>query len=182
MSLAPLLEHPTLPDLAAAALRVGDPAPDAELYLGGRPTRLHRWSDDAWAVLFLLPEGDALDRAAELRRLGALLPDFRARFVKLLGIAARPWSVPGEAPMPFAVAVDPEGELAQRYGLTAAARSVAVIDPEHRVRLALGYPPQRERDFADVLRLITALQQADARRRAGRTDWRALQGATLGAW
>lgn len=180
MSLAHLLEPSLPPDLPAAALRVGDSAPDVELRLGGRQTRLHRWTDDAWVALFTLGADDALDRAAEMRRLAALMPGFRARLVKLLGVAVRPW--PGEAPTPLAVAFDPDGELMHRYGLAANERSVAVIDPEHRVRLLLGYPPRRERDFAEVLRLITALQRADARSRADSSDWRLRQAATFGTW
>lgn len=180
MSLAHLLEPANLPAPSAAALRVGDSAPDIELRLGGRQTRLHRWTDDAWVLLFTLDVSDALDRAAEMRRLAGLLPDFRARFVKLLGVAAQPWPV--DEPMPIAVAFDPDGELTHRYDLAAAARGVAVIDPQHRVRLLLGYPPRRQRDFAEVLRLITALQRADARSRADNSDWRGRQAATLGTW
>jgi len=181
MSLAHLLERPIRPE-PAAALRVGDHAPDVELRLGTQQSRLYRWIDDGWAVLFTLRDGDALDRAAEMRRLAPLVPDFRARFVKLLGIVTQPVPGLGEEPLPFAVSFDQDGEIARRYGLTTAARNVAVIDPERRLRLLLGYPPRRERDFADVLRLITALQQADARERAGRSDWRALQATTFGAW
>ncbi|WP_119418262.1 redoxin domain-containing protein [Desertibaculum subflavum] len=180
MSLTHILDPVALTNLPPAALRVGDHAPDADLRFDGQRTRLHRWSDDAWVALFALGAGDALDRAAETRRLAALLPEFRARFVKLLGVAMRAW--PGEASAPFAVAFDPDGEMMRGYGLTPSAQSVAVIDPEHRVRLLLGYPPRRERDFGEVLRLIAGLQRADARSRADRSDWRLRQAATLGSW
>jgi alkyl hydroperoxide reductase subunit AhpC len=177
MSLVHFLDYPTLPQ---PLLRVGDYAPDVELQLGPTRTRLHRWGDGAWVVLFTLHDGDPLDRAAEARRLAALLPDFRARFVKLLGVATSPAGIEDNLPLP--VADDRDGEVTSRYRLNPAARSAAVIDPEYRVRLLLGYPPRRERDFAEVLRLITALQQVDARERADRSNWRTLQAATLGAW
>lgn len=180
MSRADLLDRPASP-VPPAALRVGDHAPDLDLHLDRQHSRLHRWAGDSWAVLFTLHTGDALDRAVELRRLAPLLPEFRTRCVKLLGIAS-PLPDSGDGPHPFAVAFDCDGEIAQRYGLASVARSVAAIDPERRLRLLLSYPSRRERDFADVLRLIAALQQADARERAGRTDWRARPSATLGAW
>ena len=183
MSFAQILEHPALraAEFSAASLRVGDYAPDVDIQIGARPGRLYRWTDDAWTVLFRLPDGDALDNAAELRRLARFLPDFRGRFIKLLGIASADAS--GDEPLPFAVTQDSDGDVARRYGLAgAAARDVVVIDPEHRLRLLLAYPRGRERDFGDVLRLITALQQADARERASHTDWRALHSATFGAW
>jgi len=185
MSVVPLLDMPPSPaPLAPSAgvLSVGDHAPDVELRLGPHRGSLHRWADDAWVVVFALHDGDALERAAELRRLAALLPDFRARCVKLLGIASPAALDPDDNAPSIPVSFDHDGETARRYGLTAAARNVAVIDPAHRLRLLLGYPPRRPRDFADVLRLITALQQADARGRAGRSDWRAVQAATFGAW
>lgn len=184
MPLAQLLERPTALPITEPSirLRVGDQAPDAELRFGSRPTRLYRWIDDAWTMLFRLPDGDALEGAAELHRLTRAVPDFRARFVKLLGIAPS-HAAPGEESLAFAVAADPHGEVAERYGLIgSAARNLVVIDPEHRLRLLLAYPRGRERDFADVLRLIMALQQADARERAGRSNWRSHQAATLGAW
>ena len=182
MSLAHLLDRPHHSEAPATVLRVGDHAPDIELRLGAQRSRLYRWTDESWTVLFTLHDGDALDGTAEMRRLAPLVPDFRSRFIKLLGIAARPLLELGEEPLPFPVSLDNDGEITRRYGLAASARNIAVIDPEHRVRLQLGYPPRRERDFADVLRLITALQQADARERAGRSDWRALQATTFGAW
>lgn len=183
MSFAQILAHPAhlAIEPPAAPLRVGDYAPDVALTTSARSTRLYRWTDDAWTVLFRLPEGDALDNAAELRRLARFLPDFRGRFIKLLGIASA--EATGEEPLPFAVTRDSDGDVARRYGLAGAAtRDVVVLDPEHRLRLLLAYPRGRERDFGDVLRLITALQQADARERASHIDWRALQSSTFGAW
>ncbi len=171
------------PPLASAALRIGDHAPDGEIEIARGRIRLYRWLDDSWAVLFAIPAAHTLEGAAELRRAARFLPDLRSRCVKLLGIAVHRDAGGPDNLLPFDVAADADGRLLERYGLTGdRSRSVVVLDPERRVRLVLGYPAIRERDFGDVLRLIAALQQADARERAGRVDWRALQMDTTGAW
>ncbi|MDZ7630269.1 MAG: hypothetical protein U5K74_02630 [Gemmatimonadaceae bacterium] len=54
---------------------------------------------------------------------------------------------------------------------TQAVRSVFIIDPNKKIRLTLTYPMNVGRNFLEILRVIDALQLADAERVATPADW-----------
>jgi len=56
-------------------------------------------------------------------------------------------------------------------GDTSTVRSVFVIDPANKVRLTLTYPKSVGRNFAEVLRVIDALQVTDAAPVSTPVDW-----------
>src|SRR3546814_9400972 len=54
---------------------------------------------------------------------------------------------------------------------TAAVRSVFIIDPDKKIRLTMTYPMSVGRNFAEILRVIDALQTSDKFRIATPADW-----------
>ena len=50
-------------------------------------------------------------------------------------------------------------------------RSVFIIDPTKRIRLTMTYPMNLGRNFAEILRVIDALQTSDKFRVATPADW-----------
>jgi peroxiredoxin (alkyl hydroperoxide reductase subunit C) len=69
-------------------------------------------------------------------------------------------------------------EVAKKYGMiqgesnTKAVRAVFIIDPEGTIRTVIYYPLSLGRNFDELLRVVMALQTADAFQIATPADWR----------
>jgi len=81
-------------------------------------------------------------------------------------------------PVTFPIAEDPNRWIAGLYGMVdptserhRMVRSVFVIDPDDRVRMMLAYPACTGRNFAELLRVIDALQIADGQDVATPEGW-----------
>lgn len=73
---------------------------------------------------------------------------------------------------------DPDRTVARLYDMIhdhestkAAVRSVFIIDPKRTIRLTMTYPMNVGRNFAEILRVIDALQTDDAHGVATPADW-----------
>jgi alkyl hydroperoxide reductase subunit AhpC len=51
-------------------------------------------------------------------------------------------------------------------------RSVYIIDPAHKVRLIITYPPSTGRNFQEILRVIDSLQLTDQYKVATPVNWK----------
>ena len=117
------------------------------------------------------------------------MPEFEKRHTAVLGVSVDPvdshyrWLTRIEhssgTPVTFPIAEDPNRWIAGLYGMVdpssagrRTVRSVFVIDPDDRVRMTLAYPACTGRNFAELLRVIDALQVADARNVATPEGWR----------
>ena len=79
----------------------------------------------------------------------------------------------------FPIVADKDHKVAELYDMihpnastTAAVRSVFIIDPSKKIRLTMTYPMNVGRNFDEILRVIDALQLADAKTVATPADWR----------
>lgn len=79
----------------------------------------------------------------------------------------------------FPVIADLDMEIAKAYGMlhaassnTAAVRSVFFIDPKRTLRAMIYYPMNVGRNFDEIVRVVDALQTADANGVACPADWR----------
>jgi peroxiredoxin (alkyl hydroperoxide reductase subunit C) len=78
----------------------------------------------------------------------------------------------------FPILADADLSIARMYDMihpqqseTAAVRSVFIIDPDKKIRLTMTYPMSVGRNFAEILRVIDALQTGDKFRIATPADW-----------
>ncbi len=78
----------------------------------------------------------------------------------------------------FPIVADPDRKIAKLYDMihpgqstTEAVRSVFIIDPKQKLRLTMTYPMNVGRNFDEILRVIDALQLADAKKIATPADW-----------
>lgn len=78
----------------------------------------------------------------------------------------------------FPIVADKDRKVAALYDMihpgqseTAAVRSVFIIDPAKRIRLTMTYPMNVGRNFAEILRVIDALQLCDKFSIATPADW-----------
>ena len=78
----------------------------------------------------------------------------------------------------FPLIADLKMEVAKKYGMvqpeasdTKAVRAVFIIDPESKIRALVYYPLSNGRNFAEIKRLVIAMQTSDAHGVATPADW-----------
>lgn len=148
----------------------------------------HAWIGGAWVFFFSHPGDFTPVCTTEIGRTAQLAKDFARRNVKPLGLSTDgveehlKWIADVDdtqhTSVTFPIIADPDGAVAALYDMihegqssTQAVRSVFIIDPERRIRLTLTYPMNVGRNFHEILRVIDALQLADARQIATPADW-----------
>jgi alkyl hydroperoxide reductase subunit AhpC len=157
------------------ALQLGDTAPDFEVDTTKGRIRFHDWIGDGWAVLFSHPKDFTPVCTTELGSVEKLLPEFRRRNVKVIGLSVdsvadhERWSqdiedVQGARPS-YPLIGDPDRRIADLYGMihpkaldTLTVRSVFVIGPDKKIKLMITYPASTGRNFDELLRVIDSLQ------------------------
>ena len=170
------------------SVRLGDIAPDFTAETTEGTINFHEWKDGQWAVLFSHPADFTPVCTTELGRTAALQGEFDKRNVKVIAVSVDPvqshrdW-VPdindvGGTDLRFPIIADESREVAGLYdmihpgeGDTSTVRSVFIIDPANKVRLTLTYPKSVGRNFAEILRVIDALQLTDASPVSTPADW-----------
>lgn len=169
-------------------LRIGDTAPDFTTETSTGPIRFHDWIGDSWAYFFSHPADFTPVCTTEMGRTAQLAAEFAARNCKPLGLSTDTaaehvkWIADvndtQNTDLKFPIVADPDRTVANLYGMihpavntTEAVRTVFIIDPARKIRLMMTYPMNVGRNFAEILRVIDALQLADAKRIATPADW-----------
>jgi alkyl hydroperoxide reductase subunit AhpC len=175
--------------LIAASPRLGDTAPDFEADTTQGKIHFHDWIGDSWAILFSHPKDFTPVCTTELGYVGKLLPEFKKRNVKVIGLSVDPvdshsgWVKDIEetqsTKVDYPIIADPERKVAGLYGMMHPAhdevftvRTVFVIDPKKKVRLMITYPQTCGRNFDEILRVIDSLQLTDKHSVATPVNWK----------
>ena len=171
------------------ALRLGDVAPDFDADTTHGPIRFWEWKGDAWAVLFTHPRDFTPVCTTELGAVARLAPEFARRNVKVIGLSVdsvadhERWEADIAATqrtrLHFPLIGDPQRRVARLYDTihpgaseTTTVRAVFVITPDNRIALTFTYPASTGRNFAELLRVIDALQLTARHAVATPADWR----------
>ena len=170
------------------SLRIGDTAPDFTTDSTTGKLSFHDWIGTDWAFFFSHPADFTPVCTTEVGRTAQLAEQFAARGVKPIGLST---DTVGEhmkwiedvndtqhTTLRFPIVADPDLSIAKLYDMihpnesvTAAVRSVFIIDPDKKIRLTMTYPMNVGRNFDEVLRVIDALQTADQFKIATPADW-----------
>lgn len=170
-------------------LYLGDTIPDFEQDTSIGPIRFHEWAGDAWVILFSHPADFTPVCTTELGLTGRLQAEFDRRNVKAIALSVddaashRAWIEDIEATqhtvVGFPIIADQDGKVAALYQMihpgesaTVTVRTVFIIDPAKKLRLTLTYPLNVGRNFDEILRVIDALQLADAHTVATPGNWK----------
>lgn len=170
------------------ALHIGDTAPDFTVDTQHGSLSFHEWAGDSWVFFFSHPADFTPVCTTEMGRTAQLAKDFEARNTKPLGLSTdsadehRAWiadvNETQSTDLRFPILADTDLSIARAYDMlhpeqseTAAVRSVFIIDPKKRIRLTMTYPMSVGRNFAEILRVIDALQLSDRLRIATPADW-----------
>lgn len=170
-------------------LHIGDTAPNFTIDTTKGEMNFHAWAKDSWVFLFSHPADFTPVCTTEMGRTANLGSEFRKRDVKPLGLSTDTvkehlkWiddvNETQKADLQFPIIADAQLKVSRLFDMihpeesqTEAVRSVFIIDPEMKIRLMLTYPMNVGRNFDEILRVIDALQLADARRIATPADWK----------
>jgi peroxiredoxin (alkyl hydroperoxide reductase subunit C) len=169
-------------------LRIGDIAPNFEVDTTEGKISFHDWAKGSWVFFFSHPADYTPVCTTEMGRTAQLAEQFAARGVKPLGLSTdtveehKGWmndvNETQNTQVKFPIVADKDKKVAELYemihpgeSVTAAVRSVFIIDPNHKIRLTMTYPMSVGRNFAEILRVIDALQTGDKHGVATPADW-----------
>ena len=169
-------------------LRIGDTAPNFEIETTQGKIDFHDWAKGSWVFFFSHPADYTPVCTTEMGRTAQLAPEFEKRNVKPLGLstdtvdAHKGWindvNDTQNTLLEFPIVADQERKVAELYDMihpgesqTATVRSVFIIDPDQKIRLTMTYPMTVGRNFAEILRVIDALQTTDSQEVACPADW-----------
>lgn len=171
------------------SLHIGDIAPDFSIDSSKGPISFHQWAGNSWVFFFSHPADFTPVCTTEMGRTAQLAGEFAKRNTKPLGLSTDTaaehlkWiddvNATQHTNVEFPIVADAGLTVARLYDMihpaqstTEAVRSVFIIDPTKKIRLTLTYPMNVGRNFDEILRVIDALQLADARKVATPADWR----------
>ena len=170
------------------SLHLGDTAPDFTADTTDGPISFHDWKKGSWAVFFSHPADFTPVCTTELGRTAALKDEFQQRDTKAIALSVdsvddhKRWAPDigevGGTDLNFPIVADPDRKVAELYdmihpgeGDTSTVRSVFIVDPADKIRLTLTYPKSVGRNFAEIVRVIDALQATDANPIATPANW-----------
>lgn len=180
------------------SLRINDTAPDFTAETTQGTIHFHDWIGDGWAVLFSHPKNFTPVCTTELGSAAKYAPDFEKRGVKIIGISVDPvashdkWKADIKTAtgqdVNYPLIGDKDLKVAKLYDMlpadagdssegrtpadNATVRSVYVIGPDKRIKLALTYPMTTGRNFAEILRAIDSIQLTAKHKVATPSDWK----------
>lgn len=169
--------------------RIGDKAPDFEANTTHGVLRFSDFAKDHWVILFSHPADFTPVCTTELTEFARNKEWFAARRTKLMGESID--SIHSHVAwvqnvrektgvyMDFPIIADIDMKVAKLYGMlhentsnTAAVRAVFFIDPKGIIRLIMYYPLNVGRNMDEIMRVLEALQTADAHSCAIPVNWR----------
>ncbi len=179
-------------------LRINDTAPDFTADTTHGKINFHEWIGDGWAVLFSHPKNFTPVCTTELGSAAKFAPDFAKRGVKIIGISVDPveshdkWKADIKTAtgqdVTYPLIGDRDLKVAKLYDMlpadagdssegrtpadNATVRSVYVIGPDKKIKLALTYPMTTGRNFAEILRAIDSIQLTAKHKVATPADWK----------
>ncbi len=117
-------------------------------------------------------------KALNTELIGLSVDSLYAHIAWLRKIQELEWNGMKNVEVKFPLIEDIKMEVASKYGMiqpnqstTQAVRAVFIIDPEAKIRTILYYPLSTGRNFPELVRIIKALQKADADNVATPANW-----------
>ena len=175
-------ETPTMP-------LIGDIAPEFHAQTTNGPIHFPNDYAGKWIIFFSHPSDFTPVCTTEFIRFQELLRQFNEMNADLvaLSVGAIPshlgWiyaisKMTNGTQITFPVIADLDTSVARKYGMihnasssTHAVRAVFIIDPRGIIRAILYYPAVLGRNFTEIMRIVIALQTADAFKVAIPADW-----------
>jgi len=159
-------------------LELNGPAPDFEANTTQGVVRLSEWQKDKWVILFSHPADFTPVCTTEFVEFARQYDEFEKKNTALIGCSIdsiyshiawiRNIEQNFDVKIRFPVIPDLDQKVARLYGMvhtpsavTATVRCVFFIDPKRTLRAMIYYPLNVGRNFAEIMRVLDALQTVD---------------------
>lgn len=178
-------------------LTINSTAPDFVADTTEGEISFYDWMGEGWCVFFSHPKDFTPVCTTELGVMAGLMGEFSKRDCKVIGISVDPveshmqWKQDIEEvmgkPVSYPLIGDPQLKIAKLFGMlpadegdmsegrtaadNATVRSVFIIGPDKKVKLAITYPMTTGRNFAEIIRVLDSLQLTAERKVATPADW-----------
>jgi alkyl hydroperoxide reductase subunit AhpC len=169
-------------------LHIGSVAPDFEQDTSTGRIKFHEWAGKSWVVFFSHPADFTPVCTTELGYVAKIKPELDKRNVKAIALSVDPvdshlkWISDIEdtqgVKLNYPIVADADFSVSKLYDMVhpevdakITVRSVYFIDPNHKIRAIITYPPSAGRNFAEVLRVIDSLQLTDHHSVATPANW-----------
>ena len=177
-------------------VRINDVVPDLEVETDTGRFSLHQWIGDSWAILFSHPKDFTPVCTTEFSAVAKLEDAWKARNTKVLGVSVdsiddhKKWkqdiAAYGNHNPSFPIISDVDLVVSKAFDMlpgdaylpdgrtpndTATVRSVFIIGPDKQLKLSMPYPMTVDRNFAEVIRALDALQLSASEGVATPADW-----------
>lgn len=178
------------------SLRINDVAPDFTAQTTAGEINFHNWIGDNYAIIFSHPKDFTPVCTTEFGAVSRLVPEFAKRNTKVIGVSVdnvedhekwkRDIEAFGGAPADFPIIDDTSLQVSKLYNMlpaeaylpdgrtpadSATVRTVFIIGPDKKIRLTLSYPMSVGRNFAEIIRVLDAIQLTDGQPLATPADW-----------
>ena len=175
-------------DSATAKLELNAPVPDFEAQTTDGQIRLSDWEKGKWIILFSHPADFTPVCTTELMAFATQQDEFKRKNVALLGCSVdsvyshiawmRNIQEKFGVTIKFPIIADLDQKISRLYCMiheqssnTSTVRCVFFIDPQRVLRAMIYYPMNVGRNFTEIMRVIDALQTADANKVACPANW-----------
>jgi peroxiredoxin (alkyl hydroperoxide reductase subunit C) len=172
-----------------ARLELNAPVPDFEAQTTKGAIRLSNWAKDKWVILFSHPADFTPVCTTEFVEFAKRESEFDRKGVALLGCSVdsvyshiawtRNIQEKFGVKINFPVIADLDEKVSRLYGMihehssnTSTVRCVFFIDPKRILRAMIYYPMNVGRNFDEIMRVIDALEMADANKVACPANWK----------
>ncbi|MEM8877604.1 MAG: peroxiredoxin [Pseudomonadota bacterium] len=178
-------------------LTIGSTAPNFVADSTEGEIKFYDWMGEGWCVFFSHPKDFTPVCTTELGVMAGLSGEFTKRNCKIIGISVDPVSshmkwksdiadIMGE-PVSYPLIGDPQLKIAKLFGMlpadagetsdgrtaadNATVRSVFIIGPDKKIKLALTYPMTTGRNFSEIIRVLDSLQLTADHKVATPANW-----------
>jgi alkyl hydroperoxide reductase subunit AhpC len=157
------------------SLMLGDAFPNIECQTSIGDLKLHEYQGKDWLIFFSHPKDFTPVCTTELGRASKLLPEFTKRNCKMVAISCdsaedhvkwiKDINETQGTTVTFPIIGDLDLKIAKSIGMVhpnleakITVRTTYIIDPDHKVKIMIQYPPSCGRNFDEILRVLDSLQ------------------------
>ncbi|MEL6136261.1 MAG: peroxiredoxin [Cyanobacteria bacterium J06628_6] len=170
-------------------LQLGDTVPNFTQQTSQGEIDFYDWAGGSWVVLFSHPADYTPVCTTELGEVAKLKGEFEKRNAKVIALSVdnadshNGWisdiNETQSTNVNYPIIADADKKVSDLYGMIhpnanakVTVRTVFVIDPNHKLRLTITYPPSTGRNFQEILRVIDSLQLTDNYSVATPVNWK----------
>lgn len=169
-------------------LFLGDDFPNLDVQTQKGDFKIHDYQADSWLIFFSHPRDFTPVCTTELGRVAKLSNEFEKRNTKVMALSCdtvedhlkwiKDINETQQTNVDYPIVADPDFKISKQIGMfhpncetKITVRTTYIIDPNHKVKLMIQYPPSTGRNFNEILRVLDSLQLTFTKSVATPENW-----------